>query len=257
MGAEDIKRQAPNVKRMKLMGAEVIEVTSGSKTLKDATSEAIRYWVTNVQDTHYIIGSAVGPHPYPTIVREFQKLIGEEAREQIQSVKGKLPDYVIACVGGGSNAIGIFHPFSQDKDVNLIAVEAAGQGIDTDKHAASTSKGKAGVLHGSKSYLLQDEFGQIQEAHSVSAGLDYPGIGPEHSYYKDEKIADYVSVTDDEALEAFKLVSRLEGIIPALETAHAFAYLEYLMPQTNQEQVIVLNLSGRGDKDLDSVHFTI
>lgn len=253
MGALDIERQAPNVKRMKLMGAEVIPVTSGSATLKDATSEAIRYWVTNVVDTHYIIGSVVGPHPYPTIVREFQAVIGKEAREQSLEIEGALPNYVLACVGGGSNAIGIFHPFKDDEIVQLIAVEAAGNGLDTEKHAASISLGKPGVLHGSMSYLLQDEYGQIQEAHSVSAGLDYPGIGPEHSHYKDEGIAKYVAVTDEEALTAFKLVSRLEGIIPALETAHAFAYLEKLMPETRKGEFVILNLSGRGDKDLDSI----
>ena len=254
MGALDIERQAPNVKRMKLMGAEVIPVTSGSATLKDATSEAIRYWVTNVIDTHYIIGSVVGPHPYPTIVREFQAVIGNEARKQCLEIEGSLPNYVLACVGGGSNAIGIFHAFKNDKDVKLIAVEAAGNGLDTEKHAASISLGKPGVLHGSMSYLLQDEYGQIQEAHSVSAGLDYPGIGPEHSYYKDEEIAKYVAVTDEEALAAFKLISRREGIIPALETAHAFAYLETLMPETKVEETVIINLSGRGDKDLAAIN---
>ena len=254
MGALDIERQAPNVKRMKLMGAGVIPVTSGSSTLKDATSEAIRYWVTNVIDTHYIIGSVVGPHPYPTIVREFQAVIGDEARAQCLEIEGKLPNYVLACVGGGANAIGIFHPFRGDEDVKLIAIEAAGNGLDTEKHAASISLGKPGVLHGSMSYLLQDDYGQIQEAHSVSAGLDYPGIGPEHSYYKDENIAKYVAVTDEEALAAFKLVSRMEGIIPALETAHAFAYLETLMPETKDEEILILNLSGRGDKDLGSIN---
>ena len=254
MGALDIERQAPNVKRMKLMGAGVIPVTSGSSTLKDATSEAIRYWVTNVIDTHYIIGSVVGPHPYPTIVREFQAVIGDEARAQCLEIEGKLPNYVLACVGGGSNAIGIFHPFRGDEDVKLIAIEAAGNGLDTEKHAASISLGKPGVLHGSMSYLLQDDYGQIQEAHSVSAGLDYPGIGPEHSYYKDENIAKYVAVSDEEALAAFKLVSRMEGIIPALETAHAFAYLETLMPETKDEEILILNLSGRGDKDLGSIN---
>ena len=254
MGALDIERQAPNVKRMKLMGAGVIPVTSGSSTLKDATAEAIRYWVTNVIDTHYIIRSVVGPHPYPTIVREFQAVIGDEARAQCLEIEGKLPNYVLACVGGGSNAIGIFHPFRGDEDVKLIAIEAAGNGLDTEKHAASISLGKPGVLHGSMSYLLQDDYGQIQEAHSVSAGLDYPGIGPEHSYYKDENIAKYVAVTDEEALAAFKLVSRMEGIIPALETAHAFAYLETLMPETKDEEILILNLSGRGDKDLGSIN---
>ncbi len=254
MGAEDIKRQAPNVKRMKLLGAEVIPVTAGTATLKDATSEAIRYWVTNVSDTHYIIGSAVGPHPYPTIVRNFQRIIGDEAKAQILEKENRLPDYVLACVGGGSNAIGIFYPFVEEKlkgkKISLIGVEAAGKGIDTALHSATMVQGKPGVLHGSLSYLLQDEFGQIQEAHSVSAGLDYPGVGPEHAYFKDENLVNYVAVTDDEALKAFRLVAKLEGIIPALETAHAFAYLETLMPNTSPEEILILNLSGRGDKDL-------
>ena len=254
MGAEDIKRQAPNVKRMKLLGAEVIRVTAGTATLKDATSEAIRYWVTNVSDTHYIIGSAVGPHPYPTIVRNFQRIIGDEAKVQILEKENRLPDYVLACVGGGSNAIGIFYPFVEEKlkgkKISLIGVEAAGKGIDTALHSATMVQGKPGVLHGSLSYLLQDEFGQIQEAHSVSAGLDYPGVGPEHAYFKDENLVNYVAVTDDEALKAFRLVAKLEGIIPALETAHAFAYLETLMPNTSPEEILILNLSGRGDKDL-------
>jgi tryptophan synthase beta chain len=256
MGEEDTKRQAPNVKRMKLLGAEVIPVTSGSKTLKDATSESIRYWVTNVETTHYIIGSAVGPFPYPHIVREMQRVIGDETKEQLKDFENKLPDYVIACVGGGSNAIGIFYPFikeaSQGK-LKLIGVEAAGFGVDTDKHAASISKGKPGVLHGSMSYLLQDENGQVLEPHSVSAGLDYPGIGPEHSYYHDEGLVDYVPCNDEDAVKAFKEVTRLEGIIPALETAHAFAYLDTLMPKTKEGEIVVLNLSGRGDKDLDSI----
>jgi tryptophan synthase beta chain len=254
MGAEDIKRQAPNVKRMKLLGAEVILVTAGTSTLKDATSEAIRYWVTNVSDTHYIIGSAVGPHPYPTIVRNFQRIIGDEAKTQILEKENRLPDYVLACVGGGSNAIGIFYPFVEEKlkgkKISLIGVEAAGKGVDTALHSATMVQGKPGVLHGSLSYLLQDEFGQIQEAHSVSAGLDYPGVGPEHAYFKDENLVNYVAVTDDEALKAFRLVAKLEGIIPALETAHAFAYLETLMPNTSPEEILILNLSGRGDKDL-------
>ena len=256
MGEEDMKRQAPNVKRMKLLGAEVIPVTGGTKTLKDATSEAIRYWVSNVADTHYIIGSAVGPHPYPTIVREFQKIIGEESKEQIKQHEGKLPNYILACVGGGSNAIGIFYPFLDEVKagkVKLIAIEASGHGLDTDKQAASISKGKPGVLHGSMSYLLQDEYGQIQEAHSISAGLDYPGIGPEHSFLHDAGLASYESCTDTEALTAFKLVCKLEGIIPALETSHAFAHLEKLCPQTKEDEIIIVNLSGRGDKDLDSV----
>ncbi|MFM7458424.1 MAG: tryptophan synthase subunit beta [bacterium] len=254
MGAEDIKRQAPNVKRMKLLGAEVIPVTAGTSTLKDATSEAIRYWVTNVSDTHYIIGSAVGPHPYPTIVRNFQRIIGDEAKAQILEKENRLPDYVLACVGGGSNAIGIFYPFVEEKlkgkKISLIGVEAAGKGINTALHSATMVQGKPGVLHGSLSYLLQDEFGQIQEAHSVSAGLDYPGVGPEHAYFKDKNLVNYVAVTDDEALKAFRLVAKLEGIIPALETAHAFAYLETLMSNTSPEEILILNLSGRGDKDL-------
>lgn len=230
MGAEDIKRQAPNVKRMRLLGAEVVSVHSGTATLKDATSEAIRYWVTNVYDTHYIIGSAVGPHPYPTIVRNFQRIIGDEAKMQILEKEKRLPDYVIACVGGGSNAIGIFYPFVEEKlkgaKISLIGVEAAGKGVETSFHAATMLEGKAGILHGSLSYLLQDDFGQIKEAHSISAGLDYPGVGPEHSYFKDENLVSYVAVTDDEALTAFRLIAKLEGIIPALETAHAFAYLQ-------------------------------
>jgi tryptophan synthase beta chain len=256
MGEQDTLRQAPNVKRMKLLGAEVIAVTSGSKTLKDATSEAIRYWVTNVETTHYIIGSAVGPFPYPTIVREMQKIIGLETKKQILEFENRKPNYILACVGGGSNAIGIFEPFIDDainKKIKLIAVEAAGHGVDTDKHAASISKGKPGVLHGAMSYLLQDEYGQVQEPHSVSAGLDYPGIGPEHSYFHDEKIVEYVSCTDQEAIAAFKEMTLLEGIIPALETAHAIAYLNVLMPETQKGEIVVLNLSGRGDKDLDAI----
>ncbi len=256
MGKLDIARQAPNVYRMELMGAEVIPVTSGSQTLKDATSEAIRYWVSNVTDTHYIIGSTVGPHPYPTVVREFQKVIGEEVREQIMKFESRLPDYILACVGGGSNAMGIFYPFIEEaktEKLKLIGIEAAGAGLETDKHAASLTKGRPGVLHGSKSYLLQDEYGQVQEAHSISAGLDYPGIGPEHSYLKDAELVRYESVTDDEALTAFKLLCRIEGIIPALESSHALAYLEKLMPQTKTTDIVVVNLSGRGDKDLKTV----
>lgn len=256
MGEEDTKRQAPNVKRMKLLGAEVIPVTSGSRTLKDATSESIRYWVTNVETTHYIIGSAVGPYPYPHIVREMQRVIGDESKLQLEEQEKKLPDYILACVGGGSNAIGIFHPFIKEAQagaLKLIGVEAAGHGVETDKHAASITKGKPGVLHGAMSYLLQDKDGQVQEPHSVSAGLDYPGIGPEHSYFHDEKIVEYVSCTDDDAIKAFKEVTCLEGIIPALETAHAFAYLDILMPQTKEGEIVLLNLSGRGDKDLDSI----
>jgi tryptophan synthase beta chain len=241
---------------MQLMGAEVIPVTSGSQTLKDATSEAIRYWVSNVTTTHYIIGSTVGPHPYPTVVREFQKIIGQEVREQILKFESRIPNYIVACVGGGSNAMGIFYPFIEDaryKQVQLIGIEAAGEGLETEKHAASLTKGRPGVLHGAKSYLLQDDYGQVQEAHSISAGLDYPGIGPEHSYLKDAGLVRYESVTDSEALAAFKLLARIEGIIPALESSHALAYLERLMPQTKSGDVVVLNLSGRGDKDLQTV----
>ena len=252
MGEEDIKRQAPNVYRMRELGSEIISVTSGTATLKDAINEAIRDWVTNVQNTHYLIGSAVGPHPYPKIVREFQSVIGKESRQQMLDKIGCLPDYVIACVGGGSNAIGIFSGFLNDKNVNLIGVEAAGEGLDS-KHAATMSKGKPGVLHGSMSYLLQDENGQIEEAHSISAGLDYPGVGPEHSYLKDIEKAQYVSATDNEALSGFKLLSRLEGIIPALEPAHAIGYMESWVPTLSKNNVVLLLLSGRGDKDLETV----
>ena len=252
MGEEDIKRQAPNVYRMRELGSEIISVTSGTATLKDAINEAIRDWVTNVQNTHYLIGSAVGPHPYPKIVREFQSVIGKEARQQMLDKIGSLPDYVVACVGGGSNAIGIFSGFLNDKNVNLIGVEAAGEGLDS-KHAATMSKGKPGVLHGSMSYLLQDENGQIEEAHSISAGLDYPGVGPEHSYLKDIEKAQYVSATDNEALSGFKLLSRLEGIIPALEPAHAIGYMESWVPTLSKNNVVLLLLSGRGDKDLETV----
>ena len=252
MGEEDIKRQAPNVYRMRELGSEIISVTSGTATLKDAINEAIRDWVTNVQNTHYLIGSAVGPHPYPKIVREFQSVIGKESRQQMLDKIGCLPDYVVACVGGGSNAIGIFSGFLNDKNVNLIGVEAAGEGLDS-KHAATMSKGKPGVLHGSMSYLLQDENGQIEEAHSISAGLDYPGVGPEHSYLKDIEKAQYVSATDNEALSGFKLLSRLEGIIPALEPAHAIGYMESWVPTLSKNNVVLLLLSGRGDKDLETV----
>ena len=252
MGEEEIKRQAPNVYRMRELGSEIISVTSGTATLKDAINEAIRDWVTNVQNTHYLIGSAVGPHPYPKIVREFQSVIGKESRQQMLDKIGCLPDYVVACVGGGSNAIGIFSGFLNDKNVNLIGVEAAGEGLDS-KHAATMSKGKPGVLHGSMSYLLQDENGQIEEAHSISAGLDYPGVGPEHSYLKDIEKAQYVSATDNEALSGFKLLSRLEGIIPALEPAHAIGYMESWVPTLSKNNVVLLLLSGRGDKDLETV----
>jgi tryptophan synthase beta chain len=238
---------------MKLMGAEVRPVFSGSKTLKDAINEAIRDWVTNVADTYYIIGSVVGPHPYPMMVRDFQSVIGKEARKQALEQCGRLPDYVVACVGGGSNAIGIFDAFIEDKDVKLVGVEAAGRGLDTGKHAASLLAGRPGVLHGAKSYVLQDESGQISETHSISAGLDYPGVGPEHAYLKDSGRASYVGVSDDEALEAFQLLCRSEGILPALESSHALAYAVKLAASLTKEQIIVVNLSGRGDKDLDIV----
>lgn len=250
MGEEDVSRQALNVYRMKLMGAEVVPVTSGSRTLKDATSEAIRDWVTNVQDSFYIIGSVVGPHPYPAMVRDFQKVIGEETRAQLEEI-GSQADVVVACVGGGSNAMGIFYPFIETS-ARLIGVEAAGKGVDTDEHAASISKGKPGVLHGSMSYLLQDNGGQISLAHSISAGLDYPGVGPEHSYLKDTGRAEFVSITDDEALDGVIKISRLEGIIPALESAHAVAYTDRLARTMNKDQVLILNMSGRGDKDMDT-----
>lgn len=253
MGEEDTRRQAINVERMKLLGAKVIPVHSGSKTLKDATSEAIRDWVSNVEITHYVIGSTVGPHPYPMIVRFFQSVIGRESREQILKKEKRLPDYVLACIGGGSNAMGMFYSFLNDESVKLIGIEASGMGVNTDKTAASMAKGSPGVLHGSLSYVLQDIHGQIEEAYSVSAGLDYPGVGPEHSYLKDSGRVCYYPVTDKEAIEAFQLLSKLEGIVPALESAHALAYLEKLMPETTPENIVVLCLSGRGDKDLSSV----
>ena len=252
MGEEDIRRQAPNVYRMRELGAVVEPVSSGSRTLKDAINEAIRDWVSNVETTHYIIGSVVGPHPYPKLVRDFQSVIGKEAREQIVDMAGRLPDYVVACVGGGSNAIGIFSGFVNDPEVGLVGVEAAGEGLDG-RHAATMSKGRPGVLHGSLSYLLQDEHGQVIEAHSISAGLDYPGVGPEHSYLKDTERASYVSATDEEALSGFRLLSRLEGIIPALEPAHAIGYMMKWVPTLPKDQVVLLLLSGRGDKDLDTV----
>jgi len=252
MGEVDMERQSLNVFRMKLLGSEVKPVASGSKTLKDATNEAIRDWVTNVKDTHYIIGSVVGPHPYPMIVRDFQSIIGKETKEQILQKEGKLPDYILACIGGGSNSIGIFYPFIND-NVKLIGVEAAGLGLNTNKHSATLSLGREGIFHGMKTYLLQNEEGQVSEVHSISAGLDYPGVGPEHSYLKDDAKVKYFSVTDKEALQAAKLLSELEGIIPALETAHAIAYLNYLMPETAKDEIVVLNLSGRGDKDLNTI----
>jgi tryptophan synthase beta chain len=253
MGATDIERQKPNVFRMRLLGAEVRPVTSGTATLKDATNEALRDWVANVEDTFYIIGSVVGPHPYPAMVRDFQCVIGEEVRKQLQAAEGRLPDTLVACVGGGSNAIGLFHPFLDEPTVRMIGVEAAGHGITTDKHAASITGGSPGVLHGSRSYLLQTKVGQVIEAHSISAGLDYPGIGPEHAWLHDMKRVEYVSVTDDAALEAFQLLSRLEGIIPALESAHALAHTARLAPRLPKDSLLVVNLSGRGDKDLESV----
>jgi len=251
MGEVDVERQKLNVFRMRMLGAEVIPVNSGSKTLKDATNEAIRDWVTNVQDTHYIIGSVVGPHPYPQIVRHFQMVIGEETRQQVLALEGRLPDFIIACVGGGSNAIGIFYPFLEQVDVRLIGVEAGGYGLHTTKHCATLLKGSPGIFQGMKTYLLQSEQGQISDVHSISAGLDYPGVGPEHSLLKEISRAEYVSVTDNEALDAAIRLTRLEGILPALETAHAVAYLEYLVPKTHNGEIVIINISGRGDKDLD------
>jgi tryptophan synthase beta chain len=252
MGEEDVQRQSLNVFRMRLMGAEVRPVSSGSRTLKDAINEAIRDWVTN-PDTYYLLGSVVGPAPYPSMVRDFQSVIGKETRQQIMAQEKRLPDYIVACVGGGSNAIGIFYPFLEDKDVRLIGVEAAGRGINTGQHAAPLMAGTVGVLHGTKSYVLQDESGQIRETHSVSAGLDYPGVGPEHSYLKDAKRAEYVAVTDQEALEGFQLLGKTEGIVPALEPAHAIYHAARMAKSLAKEQIIVVNLSGRGDKDMDIV----
>ncbi|GBE95407.1 tryptophan synthase subunit beta [Nostoc cycadae] len=253
MGVHDMERQALNVFRMRLMGAEVRPVEAGTGTLKDATSEAIRDWVTNVETTHYILGSVAGPHPYPMMVRDFHAVIGQETRAQALEKWGGLPDILMACVGGGSNAMGLFYEFVNEPSVRLIGVEAAGEGVNTDKHAATLTKGQIGVLHGAMSYLLQDEDGQVTEAHSISAGLDYPGVGPEHSYLKDINRAEYYSVTDAEALAAFQKLSRLEGIIPALETSHAIAYLETLCPQLSGSPRIIINCSGRGDKDVQTV----
>lgn len=251
MGTEDIERQGLNVFRMKILGCNVIPVDSGSRTLKDAMNEAIRDWVANVSDTHYVIGSVAGPHPYPMMVRDFQAVIGEEVEKQLKTKRLGRPDYLVACVGGGSNAMGLFHPFRDDKNVKMIGVEAAGEGIKSSRHAAALLGGKVGVLHGSKSYLLQSPQGQIKLAHSVSAGLDYPGVGPEHSFYKKTGRAKYVSVTDNQALSAARLLSEKEGIIPALETAHAIAYLKDLCKRTSASDVVVVCLSGRGDKDID------
>ncbi|HEX6002742.1 MAG TPA: tryptophan synthase subunit beta [Burkholderiales bacterium] len=253
MGAEDVKRQIQNVYRMKLLGATVVPVESGSKTLKDALNEAMRDWVTNVDNTFYIIGTVAGPHPYPMMVRDFQSVIGREAREQMMEIAGRQPDAVVACVGGGSNAIGIFFPYIPDEAVRLIGVEAAGHGLESGKHAATLVAGKPGVLHGNRTYLLQDENGQIVETHSISAGLDYPGVGPEHAWLKDSGRAEYVAVTDDEALAAFHKLCRLEGIIPALESCHALAYAAKMAPRMKKEQMLLVNLSGRGDKDMHTV----
>jgi len=252
MGEEDIRRQAVNVLRMRLLGAEVIPVNQGARTLKDAINQAIRDWVTNVGNTYYVMGSVVGPHPYPSMVRDFQSVIGREARRQIKRAEGRLPDAVVACVGGGSNAMGIFHPFRNDP-VKLIGVEAAGLGLNTNNHSATLICGSPGVLHGTLSYLLQTRDGQIEEAHSVAPGLDYPGVGPEHSFFKDNGRADYASVTDDEALKGFRFLSETEGIIPALESAHAVAHVASLAADMNSDQIVIINLSGRGDKDVDSV----
>ena len=253
MGEKDIERQSPNVFRMKLLGAEIRSVATGSKSLKDAMNEALRDWVTNVQDTFYIIGTAAGPHPYPAMVRDFQSVIGEEVRKQILKAENRLPDLLIACIGGGSNALGLFHEFLDDKQIEMIAVEAAGHGLDSGEHAASLSGGKPGILHGNKTYLLQSQDGQIDEAHSISAGLDYPGIGPEHSYLFEQKRVQYMSATDKEAIEAFQYCCNLEGIIPALEPSHALAVLKRIAKKYNKEKIVVMNMCGRGDKDIFTI----
>jgi tryptophan synthase beta chain len=253
MGVEDVRRQVQNVYRMKLLGATVVPVESGSKTLKDALNEAMRDWVTHVENTFYIIGTVAGPHPYPMMVRDFQSIIGREAREQMQELAGRQPDAVLACVGGGSNAIGIFHTYIPDEKVRLIGVEAAGHGLESGKHAATLCAGRPGVLHGNRTYLLQDENGQIIETHSISAGLDYPGVGPEHAWLKESGRAEYVAITDEEALQAFQDLCRLEGIIPALESAHALAYAAKIAPRMSKDQILLVNLSGRGDKDMHTV----
>jgi len=253
MGAKDIERQSPNLFRMRLLGAKIVQVESGSKTLKDAMNEALRDWVTNVDDTYYVIGTAAGPHPYPAMVRDFQSVIGDELREQMLEREGRLPDSLVACIGGGSNAIGLFHPFLDDEDVSMVAVEAAGMGVDTEEHAASIAGGTPGVLHGNRTYLLQDDDGQIEEAYSISAGLDYPGIGPEHAWLHKIGRVDYVSATDAEALEAFQLCSQKEGIIPALEPSHALAQVCKMAPDLPKDHLLVVNLCGRGDKDIFTV----
>ena len=257
MGETDIERQQPNVFRMKLLGAEVVPVDSGSRTLKDAMNEALRDWVTNVETTFYLIGTVAGPHPYPAMVRDFQSVIGHETREQVMAAEGRLPDTLVACVGGGSNAIGLFHPFLDEEDVRMVGVEAAGHGVDSGKHAASLTAGRPGILHGNRTYLLQDEHGQITEAHSISAGLDYPGIGPEHAWLKDSGRVSYVPIDDEQALDAFHLCARLEGIIPALEPAHALAHVVELAPGLPNDHILVMNMCGRGDKDIFTVADTM
>ncbi|MCX5846278.1 MAG: tryptophan synthase subunit beta [Deltaproteobacteria bacterium] len=253
MGEEDIRRQAPNVFRMKILGAEVVPVTSGTATLKDAMNEAMRHWVSRVRDTFYVIGTTAGPHPYPMMVREFQSIIGKETKKQILKKEGRFPDILIACIGGGSNAMGIFYPFKDIPGVEMIGVEAAGKGIMTGRHAASISAGSVGVLHGNKTYLLQDKNGQVHDAYSIAAGLDYPGVGPEHSYFKDTGRVTYVSIEDEEAVQAFILLSKLEGIIPAMESAHAVAYTMKIAPSLDKDKIIIVNLSGRGDKDAETI----
>ncbi|MFN9094327.1 MAG: tryptophan synthase subunit beta [Alphaproteobacteria bacterium] len=253
MGATDVERQQPNVFRMKLLGAEVVPVTSGAATLKDAMNEGLRDWVANVRDTYYCIGTVAGPHPFPMMVRDFQSVIGTEAREQMLAAEGRLPDLLVAAIGGGSNAMGLFYPFLDDASVAMHGVEAAGKGVDTEEHAASLTKGRPGVLHGNRTYLLQDEFGQILEAHSISAGLDYPGVGPEHAWLHDIKRVEYMSATDDEALSAFQLCSKMEGIIPALEPAHALAHVIKVAPSMPKDKLIIMNMCGRGDKDIFTV----
>ena len=253
MGAKDIGRQAPNVFRMKLLGADIVPVVSGSQTLKDAMNEALRDWVSNVENTFYIIGTTAGPHPYPMLVRDFQSVIGEETKEQIMEAEGRLPDSLVACIGGGSNALGLFYPFLDDKSVDLYGIEAAGKGLKTDMHAASLSMGSPGVLHGNRTYLLHDDDGQITEAHSISAGLDYPGVGPEHSYLKDVKRVNYIAIDDKEALDAFQFCAKYEGILPALEPSHALGHVMKIAPKLNKEHIIIMNLCGRGDKDVFTV----